>query len=542
MKRYILILAAALSVCGAGLCDTSGANLFNRGRKGSIGVSVAASDASQDDKATADYLCDGVDDHVQIQAAIDSLPNIQLKDAGVGGGGKVSLSQGTFNTTDSIYLKNYLYLEGTGQWSTHINYVGDDGDVSAITVRVGDGILFFVTIDGLGLWGNKDRSVLMSSGSGSGVDGAPNVDDFLSDSRVINCWAAWWPSYGFRMGTWHQQLMYSTAEYCMFYGVRGFSEVIGTHSKYNGSGFRLESGTKLIGCMSQINYNYGAFSSVGKTVIEDVLFNGDCSPVHGRFATSTETLSLRFEPIFLSKACKIASLTNSNSDVTRFNALLNILYYKIVDDTGGNWHIDFYKTTTLDVPAVYSNLVAHTASFSANGNIGITQDNSSSIAGSIDIVNFSTIVASENQFIGIPFGTDPFARAVIDSFGPDNQIINNRMSLDGLLDAGSESTALYAIRAAGDDTIITGNIIKGNTPTTRLVRLDTAASRYIVTNNNIEAPTLTTGATGLSYARTTTNDGIVRNNIIHGTAASLTTPLDFGANTDYSADNILLNP
>ena len=37
-------------------------------------ISVAASDASDDDKARADYICDGIDDDVEIQAALDTLP------------------------------------------------------------------------------------------------------------------------------------------------------------------------------------------------------------------------------------------------------------------------------------------------------------------------------------------------------------------------------------------------------------------------------------------------------------------------------------
>lgn len=36
---------------------------------------MAASGASGDDKARADYICDGVDDDVEIQAALDALPD-----------------------------------------------------------------------------------------------------------------------------------------------------------------------------------------------------------------------------------------------------------------------------------------------------------------------------------------------------------------------------------------------------------------------------------------------------------------------------------
>ena len=46
---------------------------------------VAASDSKNKEKA--DYVCDGVDDQVEIQAAIDALPV---------SGGKISLSEGFF--------------------------------------------------------------------------------------------------------------------------------------------------------------------------------------------------------------------------------------------------------------------------------------------------------------------------------------------------------------------------------------------------------------------------------------------------------------
>jgi len=68
---------------------------------------VASSASSQQ----ADYTCSGTDDQIQIQAAIDALPTT---------GGKVVLSDGTFNLTNSIDVSNvagysYVTLEGQGQ-------------------------------------------------------------------------------------------------------------------------------------------------------------------------------------------------------------------------------------------------------------------------------------------------------------------------------------------------------------------------------------------------------------------------------------------
>lgn len=76
---------------------------------------VAASDA--DDTNGADYKCDGTDDQVQIQAAIDACSTA--------GGGIVELSKGNFATTDSIIAKDNVWLKGQG-WDTVIAGTWDD--------------------------------------------------------------------------------------------------------------------------------------------------------------------------------------------------------------------------------------------------------------------------------------------------------------------------------------------------------------------------------------------------------------------------------
>jgi len=69
---------------------------------------VAANGAPAHVKTQADYVCDGTDDHVQIQAAIDALPAT---------GGKILLTEGTFNIESSITLDTNQTIQGSG-WST----------------------------------------------------------------------------------------------------------------------------------------------------------------------------------------------------------------------------------------------------------------------------------------------------------------------------------------------------------------------------------------------------------------------------------------
>ncbi len=57
---------------------------------------VAASDARPDIIKVADFKCDGVDDHVEINEAWSAVQALNI------GGGKVVLSAGTFNIRDKV--------------------------------------------------------------------------------------------------------------------------------------------------------------------------------------------------------------------------------------------------------------------------------------------------------------------------------------------------------------------------------------------------------------------------------------------------------
>ena len=74
---------------------------------------VAAGNASPRSKLGADYVCDGTADEVEINAAIAALPS---------GGGKVVLTEGTFNVSGNsqIVLKSKVALEGQGMNLTKV--------------------------------------------------------------------------------------------------------------------------------------------------------------------------------------------------------------------------------------------------------------------------------------------------------------------------------------------------------------------------------------------------------------------------------------
>ncbi|WP_292365056.1 MULTISPECIES: glycosyl hydrolase family 28-related protein [unclassified Methanoculleus] len=73
---------------------------------------VAAGDSSPAAKAQADYACDGLDDQVEIQAALAALPD----------GGTVVLSEGTFNCSGSIVPAAGTTVKGQGPEKTSLEF------------------------------------------------------------------------------------------------------------------------------------------------------------------------------------------------------------------------------------------------------------------------------------------------------------------------------------------------------------------------------------------------------------------------------------
>ncbi len=76
-------------------------------------VLVAAHDSSAADKAAANLICDGVDDHVEIRWALMALP---------WSGGTVRLAGGTYNCSEDIGPGTNVCLEGSGAEKTTLDF------------------------------------------------------------------------------------------------------------------------------------------------------------------------------------------------------------------------------------------------------------------------------------------------------------------------------------------------------------------------------------------------------------------------------------
>lgn len=147
---------------------TTGALDLDSPHKRAATLTVAAADAK--DRANADYVCDGTDDHVQINAAITALPD---------GGGVVYLSEGTFTLGAAVVLDSNVALVGSGAGT--IVKLGDALTINGITADTKSNLL----IANLKVDGNRANQT--TGGSELLQNGIYLVA--CANSKVSNCWA-----------------------------------------------------------------------------------------------------------------------------------------------------------------------------------------------------------------------------------------------------------------------------------------------------------------------------------------------------------------
>jgi len=127
---------------------------------------VAASDSVH--KFEADYFCNGTNDHVQIQAALDKLPAT---------GGEVFLLDGTYNIEESIVMDSYQTLRGCGR-NTILTTTTANKDI--IEATGGDG----TEKEGLLI------ADLCVDGNAGGVVNDKGIEwTYVDHSKISNIWA-----------------------------------------------------------------------------------------------------------------------------------------------------------------------------------------------------------------------------------------------------------------------------------------------------------------------------------------------------------------
>lgn len=168
---------------------------------------IAANNSSAADKASANYVCDGVNDNQEIQTALDALLS----------GGIVHLYNGTYNCTGIIKPKASTTLEGGGESETYLKFT-NDGRINVDRE--------YVTLDGFNIQGNgystgvKWLGVVTIRASHAKIHNIKGTADasiqavflllhdptvynpVLEDVEFINCKAIDTGTYGFIHNAW----------------------------------------------------------------------------------------------------------------------------------------------------------------------------------------------------------------------------------------------------------------------------------------------------------------------------------------------------
>lgn len=103
-------------------------DIGNIKKKKNVVIYVGSTELSDEQKLSCDYVCDGVDDQIEIQQAIDSLPD---------SGGEVHLSRGIFNIAGAICIRKRIKLTGEGKGITLDRNNVNNGGTTLLTEMIG---------------------------------------------------------------------------------------------------------------------------------------------------------------------------------------------------------------------------------------------------------------------------------------------------------------------------------------------------------------------------------------------------------------------
>jgi hypothetical protein len=136
---------------------------------------VASSTAPASTQALADYVCDGTADDVQINAALTALASASST------GGRVTLSEGTFNISASIVMKDYQILCGQG-YGTILKAIASFNSDVITTVQTSDTSRRGLQVLSLKIDGNRDNNT-----SGRGIYGFNVRNSTFRDLWITEC-------------------------------------------------------------------------------------------------------------------------------------------------------------------------------------------------------------------------------------------------------------------------------------------------------------------------------------------------------------------
>ena len=102
-------------------------DIGNIKKKKNVVIHVSSAELSDGQKLSCDYVCDGVDDQVEINQAIDSLPD---------SGGEIHLSRGIFNIGSNIIINKRIKIVGEGKSITLDRNNVNNGGTTLLTEAI----------------------------------------------------------------------------------------------------------------------------------------------------------------------------------------------------------------------------------------------------------------------------------------------------------------------------------------------------------------------------------------------------------------------
>ena len=230
-------------------------------------MTVAASDSSAASKATANYVCNGYNDQVKINAAFNALP---------GEVGTVQLTEGTFHCSDVIFPTGGSELLGRGQDSTVIEMINPLNSYISICIKYSGITLRGFTIRGQGAVTIRSSQVIVQdvTATSMGLDGkrysTTNDGMFylwgdgstLEDVIFINCRAVDSVTHGFHLNAINLPKETRNIRFIGCQAIRcGFGVAGGSPSEWI-TGYDLQEDNdlydvQLIGCLAEDNWESG---------------------------------------------------------------------------------------------------------------------------------------------------------------------------------------------------------------------------------------------------------------------------------------------
>lgn len=293
---------------------------------------IAASDSSEKSRAQANYVCDGTNDNVEIQAAIDELPD---------NGGSICLLEGLFSldAPNSYYINNSLYSLHMNK--NNLDFYGCKGTKlqlkNGIVVNNGAANSYLATIfmdaDNVSVhdihFDNNNANVTADYNLSIWHGVTEGINHYIDISKNYfennHRWAIWGDGGGKYWNVHHNMVVPGTEGGIAFHNAPSDSiisnNIIGNYESPIGTGIFLDSMSNVAVCDNVIK-SPTAFGIEAYDEVKNCLISGNIIDGHGVSAN----------PIGISLLTKGTEISANVNNIIQNNSFYDITYGIVVDD------------------------------------------------------------------------------------------------------------------------------------------------------------------------------------------------------------------